>query len=85
MNVIVISEDEHGMIGIAKDYESAIDFLIKEDWLNSEFEIVNNDDNCVSLKDLNMSIDDIKQMGIDEFNKFFEGCFYLDIDTVWGM
>ena len=85
MNVIVINEEDNGTIGIAKDYESAIDFLFQEDWLNSEFEIVDNYDNCVSLKDLNISIDDIKQIGIDEFNKFFEGCFYLYIDTVWGM
>ena len=85
MNVIVISEDQHGMIGIAKNYESAIDFLFKEDWLSPEFEVIDKHYNWVSLKDLNISIDNIKQMEIDEFNKFFDGYFYLDIDTVWGM
>ena len=85
MNVIVINEEDNGMVGIAKDYKSAIDFLFKEDWLSPEFEVMDKYDNYVPLKELNMSIDDIKQMGIDEFNKFFEGCFYLDIDTVWGM
>ena len=32
--VICIHEDNHGLIGIAKDYKSAIDFLIREEWLD---------------------------------------------------
>lgn len=85
MKVIVIYEDNHGMIGIAKDYESAINFLLQNHWLDSEFEIMDKDYNWVALKDLNISIGDIRQMDIDKFNEFFEGCFNLDIDTVWGM
>lgn len=85
MNVIVIHEDNQGMIGIAKNYESAIDFLLQNQWLDSEFEIMDEEYNWVALKDLDISIDDIKQMSIDKFNKIFDGCFYLGIDTVWGM
>lgn len=85
MNVIVIHEDNHGMIGVAKDYESAINFLLQNHWLDSEFEIMDEHCNWVSLKDLNISIGDIRQMDINKFNEFFDGCFYLDIDTVWGM
>lgn len=85
MTVIVIYEDNHGMIGIAKDYESAINFLLQNHWLDSEFEIMDENYKLVALKDLNVSIGDIRQMDIDKFNEFFDGCFYLDIDTVWGM
>lgn len=85
MTVIVIEEDNHGMIGIAKDYESAIDFLLKDNWLNLEFEIMDENGNWVTLENSDISIEDIKKMDIDEFNKFFEGYFYLSIDTVWGM
>ena len=85
MTVIVIYEDNHGMIGIAKDYESAINFLLQNHWLDSEFEIMDENYKWVALKDLNVSIGNIRQMDIDKFNKFFDGCFYLDIDTVWGM
>ena len=85
MTVIVIYEDNHGMIGIAKDYESAINFLLQNHWLDSEFEIMDENYKWVALKDLNVSIGDIRQMDIDKFNKFFDGYFYLDIDTVWGM
>lgn len=77
MGVIVIYKD-YEMIGIAKDYESAINFLLNNHFfLDSEFEIL--------LKDLNISIEDIKQMDIDKFNEFFNDLFYLDIETVWGM
>lgn len=85
MTVIVIYEDNHGMIGIAKDYESAINFLLQNHWLDSEFEIMDENYKWVALKDLNVSIGDIRQMDIDKFNEFFDGCFYLDIDTVWGI
>ena len=30
MNAIVISEDNHGFIGLAANYPSAIDFLVME-------------------------------------------------------
>lgn len=85
MNVILINEDNHGLIGVAKDYESAIDCLLQNDWLNSSLEVMDEDYNCNTLKDLNISIDDIKQMDIDKFNEFFDGIFYLDVDKVWGM
>lgn len=31
--VCLIYEEDHAMIGVAKDYKSSIDFLINEDWL----------------------------------------------------
>lgn len=71
MGVIVIYKD-YEMIGIAKDYESAINFLFDNYFL-------------VPLKDLNISIENIKQMDIDKFNELFDDLFYLDIETVWGM
>ena len=85
MGVIVIYNDMNEMIGIAKDYESAINFLVENYFLDSEFEVMDGDYNWVTLKDLNISIEDIKQMSIKEFNDFFDDLFYLDIDTVWGM
>lgn len=32
-NVICISEENHGIIGLAKDIKSAVDFLIEKDWV----------------------------------------------------
>ena len=85
MGVIVIYNDINEIIGIAKDYESAINFLLDNHFLNSEFEIMDEEYRWTPLKDLNISIEDIKQMSINEFNELFDDLFYLDIETVWGM
>ena len=85
MGVIVIYNDINEMIGIAKDYESAINFLLDNYFLDSEFEIMDDEYRWTPLKDLNISIEDIKQMDIDKFNELFDDLFYLDIETVWGM
>lgn len=84
MGVIVIYKDINEMLGIAKDYESAINFLLDNHLLDSEF-VMDEKYRGIPLKDLNISIEDIKQMDIDKFNKLFDGLFYLDIETVWGM
>ena len=85
MGVIVIYNDINEIIGIAKDYESAINFLLDNHFLDSEFEIMDEEYRWTPLKDLNISIEDIKQMSINEFNELFDDLFYLDIETVWGM
>lgn len=33
MKVILISEENHGFLGVAKDYVSAIKWLVKSDWM----------------------------------------------------
>lgn len=39
MKVIQISEDNHGFIGIAKDYKSALIFLYNNGWLEGSTEV----------------------------------------------
>ena len=39
MTCIVIQEGNHGNIGVAASYKSAIKFLIVEDWLSYDTEI----------------------------------------------
>lgn len=88
MKVILIHEDNHGLLGVAKDYESAINYLLQNQWLNTNIEIYVDDGDdfkAKSLKELNISIADIRKMDIDNFNELFNGIFYLDVDNVWGM
>lgn len=85
MGVIVIYNDINEIVGIAKDYESAVNFLFDNYLLDSEFEVMGEEYKWIPLKDLNISIEDIKQMDIDKFNELFDNLFYLDIETVWGM
>ena len=60
MGVIVIYNDINEIIGIAKDYESTINFLLDNHFLDSEFEIMDEEYRWTPLKDLNISIEDIK-------------------------
>lgn len=85
MKVIIIHEDNHGIIGIAKDYESAINFLLQKCWLNDSIEVLNSIEELVTLKELGLDIEIFKNWDIEAFNDFFKGIFYLDVDNVWGM
>lgn len=85
MTVILIHEDNHGLLGVAKDYESAIDYLIQDKWLDVDREVYDTEkDTFVPLRELNITIDDIRALDIDKFNELFDQCFYLDVENVWG-
>ena len=85
--VVAIKEDNHGLIGIAKDYPSAINFLINENWLDEKFEVwVDNEDYLTqSIKDkLGENWKEIvSTWSIEQFNIFFEGSFYLTVEEVY--
>lgn len=87
MKVILIHEDNHGLIGVAKDYQSAIAFLVKHDWLNgvcdfwdeknSKWVLVQNHfgDNWQTI---------FENLSLKEFNQLWEGCFMLVEEEVYG-
>ena len=85
--VVAIKEDNHGLIGIAKDYPSAINFLVNENWLDGKFEVwVDNEDYLTqSIKDkLGENWKEIvSTWSIEQFNIFFEGSFYLTVEEVY--
>lgn len=83
MKVIIIHEDNHGVIGVAKDYESAINCLLQNQWLNNEIEVLNSIEEWTTLKELGLDIGTIKKWDIEAFNDFFAGIFYLDVDFLW--
>ena len=86
--VILIEEDNHGLIGVAKDYSSAIDFLVNENWLDENFEVrVDNEDYLIQTikdklgenwKEVVLSWDTV------QFSNFFDGSFYLTTEAVYG-
>ena len=86
--VVLIAEDNHGQIGVAKDYPSAIDFLIGQHWLDNEYQVWV--DNEISLnftiaehlgEDWQIIIRD--EWDTEEFNNFFDDSFYLTIEDVY--
>ena len=92
MKVIVIFEECHGFIGVAKDMKSAFDFLLYDKWITEKtyFPIEADDDSdFVMLEDLR------KRFGFDnlldtlmlmwEDNKqWFEDTFAFYTEDVYG-
>ena len=86
MNVIIVHEDNHGILGLAINYISAIDMLVENKWLDTFLtKIYVGNYEYKTLDELGITIADIKKWGIDKFNKKFDGLFYLDIDKIYGM
>ena len=82
--VIIIKEENHGLIGIAKDYKNAICFLIDNDWLGAESEVFYN--NCWHPIDLVFGEhwqDKILALDFDEFREFFDGWIYLQEEEIF--
>lgn len=85
--VFEICEDGHGNIGLAKNYESVIDFLIDSNWLDEGYEVYCGayDETKTIKKDLGENWQDIiKSWDYEKFNQYFEGCFYLYIEEIYG-
>ena len=81
--VILIIEENHGIIGIAKDFNSAIDFLYDNGWMTPETELYNPFDDTaesdwVSFAKYNLSKEDLKKCGIEIFNDLFDSVFSLE-------
>ena len=85
MTVILINEDWHGYVGLAIDYASAVDYLIKEKWIDEDFELyVEKTDSYHSIKKI-LGVDweeKVASWNVEKFNEFFEGLFNLQEEEV---
>lgn len=87
--VYLIEEENHGIIGVAKDYPSVIDFLIDSNWLDENFEVWVNDGEYLTqtIKE-QLGEDWVAIMkndwSIEQFSNYFDGCFYLTTEEVYG-
>lgn len=78
-HVIAVYEENHGLLGIAKDYKHAVDFLIEEDFLDLDLEMTF----CgPTFAERGITIEKIKKMSLIEFNKLFDGFFHFSIEKV---
>lgn len=82
--VIVIKEENHGVIGIAKDYKNAIYFLIDNDWLTAKSDIFYNEDwRHIDLVFGKYWQDKILALGFDKFCELFDGWIYLEEEEIF--
>lgn len=86
MQVITVEEDNHGQIGIASNYQNAIHFLVNENWLDELTEVYDS-----GFQDTKLLLDllgeewltTILNWTLEQFNEFFDGCFYLNEVSVY--
>ena len=87
MKVVVISEECHGEIGIAKDFNKAKDFLIEKDWINSDTELyVEEKDGWFPINEI-LGEDwenQIRNMTEEDFVDTFDTSFILENVWVYG-
>lgn len=80
--VIVILKEPYGVIGVAKNFESAIDFLYRNKWITPKTELFNpfddtTENDWVSFENYNLSKEDLKKCGLEIFNDLFDSVFEL--------
>ena len=85
--VIVIEEDGYGIIGVAKDYKSAVYFLINNELLLNHTDMYDNEkEEYIEVEDfLGEDWKDIilNEWDIDTFCEKFDGVFFLTEEDVY--
>jgi hypothetical protein len=86
MKVVQVIEENHGDICIAATVQDAIDYLLREGWIDEHTDVWDGCDQCwvfvIGYFGDNWK-DQISSMGLEEFNEVFEGGFSLEIRTVY--
>ena len=83
MIIYIIHEDNHGVLGVADSYESAVQFLIDNELLTENFEILDREEYYSRpLYTLEIKPEEIKAWNINKFNDFFDGDFYIEEDNL---
>lgn len=90
MNVILIYEDRHDLIGVANNYYNAVKWLITNNWITDNTEI------CIGKNEYSYKWTLIKNAlgedwadkmldlwDIDNFNGYWEGSFHLKLVEVF--
>lgn len=85
--VILVSEDNHGLLCVVKDFQSAVDFLIKEYWIDEETEVyVDAKSEWASLEELfgkNWE-KEIRNLSRESFEELFDESIYLEDEEIYG-
>lgn len=82
--VILIHSKAYGIvIGVTKDFDSAIDFLYRKKYITPKTELYNPFDDTtesdwIPFEEYNLSKDDLKKCGLEIFNDLFDSVFELE-------
>lgn len=89
MKVLLVHEENHGVVGVAKDINSAVSFLITEGWLHEETAIWYDYKDGIAWKPIKEAYgkdweDFLRSLTIELFNNVWEDCFYLKEVEIFG-
>lgn len=85
--VIVVNEENHGFLCVAKDFQSAVDYLIKNYWIDEGTEVYNDaNQKWVRLNEfLGKNWEkEVRNLSRESFEELFEEDFYLKDEEVYG-
>ena len=86
MKVIIIHEENHGFIGVAKDMDSAFRFLIEENWVEDFWDkkIQRYLYHTAFFERYNVdNLLDLMKVMYEEDENAFDGLFYFSEETVF--
>lgn len=89
MKVITITEESHGLIGLAMNTYATVDFLIEQDWISRSTEFW--DEKEQKWKSLDEFIKESPYTSMREFlyhkieknDNFFDGSFYFGEEYIY--
>lgn len=85
--VILVSEDNHGLLCVVKDFQSAVDYLIKEYWVDEATEVYNDaKSEWVRLDEL-FGEDwekEVRNLSRESFEELFDESIYLEDEEIRG-
>lgn len=90
MTVILVNEDNHGLIAIAKNYDCAVRFLLDNDWLDDGVYLsdpeseLGCDHSIIEVLGDNWDSRVRNEFDMKKFNAVFDGLFYLNEVEVFG-
>ena len=88
MTVIVIFRWDYSVAGVVNNYRNAVDYLIRDGWIDDNTEIWNDASNqwekLIDLQGKNWANRMRDEWDIEDFNYFFEGLISLEMFDVIG-
>ena len=90
--VIIISKENHGTIGVAKNMQSAFALLLENNWLYEQSEFIENyntpEEEWLTLYELQKkyecnSLFETLLYLWEKDKGYFDGCFYFEEMTLW--
>ena len=90
MNVIFINEESGGILSVTDTVTHAIDYLINNDWLSEDTELIIVNQDTGEWKEITVKEKlgenweaILRNASIDEFNNYIEGVFFLSEERMY--